>query len=361
MAASVPEPSGHRDAVFGLACRDGRTLLVRNPRVTAGGHTSLWDLPGGGVEPGEDLPNALRREWREETSTVCDVGALLFVMDGTKRTRANVLLYTWRAFFFAVRCDAEPTPGEGIDEAVWVPDAEVSERLTAPYHAALRRWLADPSSTYDRVTWIDDVPEDVSDDATAARLPRRLLIIAALAAAGARSLLAREVEAALAAGEASARIVETLLQIVPYAGYPRAITAFGTVRAALGATATSLAEAEDRAARGREVFGEVYGETAGAVLRGLEALDPMLARWTIEHAYGRVLARAGVLSLRERELLAVSVLTALGGLDEPLLGHMRAALRVGATPAEVAGAVAVVPNALGEQRKADARVLLGRL
>ncbi len=357
MADHVPEPSGHRDAVFGLARRDGRTLLVRNPRVTGGGRASWWDLPGGGVEAGENLPNALEREWREETCTEGRVGPLLFVMDGAKRTGAGVLLYTWRAFFFEVTCEAEPTPGAGIDEAAWVADEEVPERLAAPYHAALRRWLADPATSYDTATWVEDVPDDEPE----AALPRRLLIIAAAAAVGDRALLAREVDAALAAGERSERIAETLLQIVPYCGYPRAITAFGAVRAALGASRPPAPEAGDRAARGREVFRAVYGETADAVLGGLEALDPMLARWTIEHAYGRVLAREGDLSLLERELLAVSVLTALGGLDEPLLGHMRAALRVGGTAEQVAGAVAVVPSSLGEQRKLAARSLLERL
>ncbi|MDJ0521716.1 MAG: carboxymuconolactone decarboxylase family protein [Planctomycetota bacterium] len=357
MADSVPEPAGHRDAVFGLARRDGCTLLVSNPRITGGELVPTWDLPGGRVEPGEDLPNALVREWREETGMAAEVGPLLFVMDGRKCTRAGVLLYTWRAFFFELTCSGEAQPGEGIDEVAWVADDEVPARLNAPYHAALRRWLASPTTTYDHVTWEDDVPADATD----APLPRRLLVVAALAAAGARDLLRREVDAALAAGEPSERIVETLLQIVPYAGYPRAITAFGAVRAALGETATALDEAADRGARGLEVFQAVYGATADAVLAGLEALDPMLARWTIEHAYGRVLAREGVLTLRERELLAVSVLTALGGLAEPLLGHMRAALRVGATKDQVAGAVAVVPSILGERAKSDARALLGRL
>ena len=52
---------------------------------------------------------------------------------------------------------------------------------------------------------------------------------------------------------------------------------------------------------------------------------------------------------------------AMSWVAEPLLGHMRAALRVGATRDQVAGAVAVVPNALGEQRKTEARALLERL
>jgi len=357
MTALVPEPSGHRDAVFGLARRAGRVLLVLNARVTRGGREAWWDLPGGGVQAGERLPNALAREWREETGCDARVGALRLVLDGEKRTTRGVLLYTWRAFFFEVACHGEPAPGDGIDDVSWVPEAGLVTRLTAPYHEALRRHLADPHLAYARVDWVEDVPDDTAD----APLPRRLLVIAAAAAVGDAGLLVREVDAAVAAGEPRARIVETLLQIVPYAGHPRAITAFGVARTALEGTERIPDEAVDRAARGREVFAAVYGDTAEAVLRGLESLDPVLARWTIEHAYGRVLARSGVLSLLERELLAVSVLTALGRLEDPLLGHMRAALRVGATRDQVAGAVAVVPASCGEAKKAAARSLLGRL
>ncbi|MDA1195041.1 MAG: carboxymuconolactone decarboxylase family protein, partial [Planctomycetota bacterium] len=191
-----------------------------------------------------------------------------------------------------------------------------------------------------------------------------LLVLAAAAAVGDRDLLARSLRAALESGEAPARLVETLLQVVPYAGYPRAITAFGVLRAELPDAPASYEPAEERAtsaARGRATFDEVYGSTAAAVRAGLEALDPVLARWTLEHAYGRVLARPGSLSLLERERLAVAILTALGGLSEPLLGHMRACVRLGASAQDVAAAIAVVPSSVGEGRKAAARALLARL
>ena len=113
-------------------------------------------------------------------------------------------------------------------------------------------------------------------------------------------------------------------------------------------------------ALGREVFARVYGDTADRVAGGLERLHPALKAWTHRFAYGTVLARGG-LTLLERELLAVSILTALGDLDDPLLGHMRAAIRLGATARDVAAAVAAVPHALGEAKRDAARRLLDRL
>src|SRR5439155_26057054 len=102
------------------------------------------------------------------------------------------------------------------------------------------------------------------------------------------------------------------------------------------------------------------GETADRVAAALSTLHPLLPAWTKEFAYGRVLSRPG-LSLVERELLAVAILTALGGADDALLGHMRAAVRLGADRDAVAGAVSVVPPSAGTGKRAVARALLSRL
>ncbi len=67
------------------------------------------------------------------------------------------------------------------------------------------------------------------------------------------------------------------------------------------------------------------------------------------------------LDLREREVLAVSILTAMGGCDDALLGHMRAAVRLGASREDVAAAVAAAPPSAGEGCHEAAVALLERL
>ncbi|MGA0061233.1 MAG: NUDIX domain-containing protein, partial [Planctomycetota bacterium] len=51
---------------FGVLERDGHILMVQNRRVVGGRSVLTWDLPGGQVEPGELLPEALTRELDEE-------------------------------------------------------------------------------------------------------------------------------------------------------------------------------------------------------------------------------------------------------------------------------------------------------
>ena len=358
MGAPGVEPAGHRDAVFGLARAGGRTLLVRNERVVAGGRRSFWDLPGGSLQRGESLRTALEREWQEETGCLATVGDLCFVMDGRKTRPGGIRLYTWRAFFFHVESDGTAVPGPGIDEVAWVADEVVLERLDAPYHAALRRHLQGEARRYEELEWTEEEPASRVVEGER----RHLCILAAAASVGARDALEAELQSACAAGVDGRRILETLLQVVPYAGFPRAITALGIARAFLPDVRADAEESEaDALARGHSVFASVYGATTDTVRAGLEMRDPVLARWTLEYAYGRVLCRTGALSLLERELLAVSILTAMGGLEAPLLGHMRAVLRLGGSEDDVRMAVQVVPASFGEARRAAARALIGRL
>lgn len=60
-----------RIVVGAAVVRDGRVLAARRTRPAAA--AGRWELPGGGVEPGEDEATALARELREELA-LHDVG-----------------------------------------------------------------------------------------------------------------------------------------------------------------------------------------------------------------------------------------------------------------------------------------------
>ena len=73
MAEGRSYPSRPYLAVSAAIIRDGRILIVRRARPPAHG---LFTLPGGGVEVGETLHEAVIREVREETALTVEPLAL---------------------------------------------------------------------------------------------------------------------------------------------------------------------------------------------------------------------------------------------------------------------------------------------
>jgi len=161
----------------------------------------------------------------------------------------------------------------------------------------------------------------------------RLARIVAAAAVGRSEGLPGLYEAALRDGIPPGDLAEATLQVFLFAGYPRTIVAFQALRSVTSEPAPSEAAGEDFERRGRATFEKVYGRHTGTVLAMLEGLHPDFARYVLHDAYGQVLGRP-FLPLVERELLAVTMLAALG-LPEQLKAHVRGAERAGASREQI--------------------------
>lgn len=90
----------------------------------------------------------------------------------------------------------------------------------------------------------------------------------------------------------------------------------------------------ERYERGERMLSAIHGPAGLAVVESVTASFPEFARYLVEFPFGDIYARSG-LGLRERELVAVAALCALGSALPQLRVHVHAALHVGCTPEEV--------------------------
>ena len=71
-------PTPHHDVTAGVIWRDDLLLIAQRPLDGLLG--GLWEFPGGKREPGETLPECLKRELREEMNIEVEVGRQLAVV-----------------------------------------------------------------------------------------------------------------------------------------------------------------------------------------------------------------------------------------------------------------------------------------
>ena len=128
MADSRAYPQRPFLAVSAAIVRDGKVLVVRRARNPA---LSLYTLPGGLVETGETLLQAVAREVREETAlTIEPVGLAghreAIVRDGQGRVERHFVILCFAARWLA----GEPVLNEELDDARWLDPAELSDLRT---------------------------------------------------------------------------------------------------------------------------------------------------------------------------------------------------------------------------------------
>ena len=106
-------------AVGAIVRRADKLLLVRRGHEPAAGE---WSVPGGRVEPGELLMEAVVRELHEETGLRGVCGPLVGWVERISEDHHFVIL----DFEATVTDDLNPTAGSDASEARWWPVSEVA-------------------------------------------------------------------------------------------------------------------------------------------------------------------------------------------------------------------------------------------
>jgi 8-oxo-dGTP diphosphatase len=130
--STVPDPRAYPDrpflAVSAAIIRDGRVLVTQRAR---GPGIGIWSMPGGVVEAGETLTQALVREIQEETALTIEPVTLaghreVVVRDGDGRALRIFVILCFASRWIA----GEPQLNEELSDARWLKLAELSELKT---------------------------------------------------------------------------------------------------------------------------------------------------------------------------------------------------------------------------------------
>ena len=216
----------------------------------------------------------------------------------------------------------------------------------------------------------DEILADAADLDEGLDLRTRLLVqLAAVLAAGGLAEFKVLAAAGLAgAGVTPVELKELVYQAVAYVGMARTYDYLHAVNDLLTAAGVDLplpgqatSTPENRTARGHAVQEQIVG--AGRVDQMHAAASPdarHFQRYLTGNCFGDTVARGG-LDLATRELLTFSILTALGGADAQVRGHVTGNLNVGNTRARLLAVLTVLVPFIGYPRTLNALTAINEI
>lgn len=110
--------------------KDGRVLLVRTTKWRG-----LWGVPGGKVEWGETLLDAVQREFREEVGLRLEDVQYAQTQESVLSEEFHRPAHMLLVDFLATTGDHDVTPNEEIEEWAWV---HLHEALEYPLNTVTR-------------------------------------------------------------------------------------------------------------------------------------------------------------------------------------------------------------------------------
>lgn len=202
----------------------------------------------------------------------------------------------------------------------------------------------------------------------------QIITISAYTAQGNLDNLKIELAKGLDAGLTISEIKEMIAQAYAYCGFPRAIRGLQTfmsvlderktngINDTLGRETSPITDTRPKYERGKEILAELQGISApeGRPASGYGAFCPEIDTFLKEHLFADIFER-DVLTYAQREMVTVSILMSMVGVEPMLSSHMNLALNVGVIPDQLKEMIEVIKNKIGHENAETAQSVLNEL
>lgn len=201
---------------------------------------------------------------------------------------------------------------------------------------------------------------------------KSIVLISSLTAQGKLKALKTELNGGLEAGLTINEIKEALVHSYAYCGFPRSIRGLQTFMTVLeerkakgiidqiGKEASPINEEGNKYERGKKILAALTQTPPPNQLAGYSAFAPTIDSFLKEHLFADIFER-DVLTYAQRELVTISVISAIGDAEPMLQGHLGISLNVGITPEQLKEFVVVIAPSIGKEKAEAAQNVLNEV
>ena len=237
-----------------------------------------------------------------------------------------------------------------------------------------------PNADKGTVIWLGKVDDETYLSGQTAAVTKQFLdqrqqgiaAIAALTAKGNLPALKFQLNKGLDTGLTVNEIKEILIQLYAYCGFPRSLNAINTfstvmnerkaknIKDPVGTEPVDLSSNVNKYELGKKNLETLSGKPETGPKAGYAAFVPVIEVFLKEHLFADIFSR-GVLSNQDRELVTVSALTSLGGVEAQLQSHMGLARHNGLTTDQLSHMLDIVADVAAIADADAGRKVLGNL
>lgn len=216
--------------------------------------------------------------------------------------------------------------------------------ITAEHSEGRVVWLNAVSDEEYQIGYTQLHVEEINN--TLSNRHRHFILISSFTTKGDLEKLKIALNAALDDGLTINEVKESLVHLYAYCGFPRSIQGLITFLSVVderkekgivdkvGQVASAIDQSIPKYERGRKVLETLVGTPVNKPTSGYGAFSPEIDTFLKEHLFSDIFER-DVLSFQDREVLTISALTNLGGVDRMITGHMKIALNIGFSEAQI--------------------------